>query len=81
MPYRYAKTLLTRAEVIAEVATRAKRLELTKDDTCQLTGVVAEVCNDPYDTLNHLLPEDCLTDANARSDYYYFMACAAGRRL
>ena len=82
MQFTYAPTLLSRQQVIEEIKRCAKIHELTSDDsTIKFYGIAEEIINDPCDTLNHKLPENCLTDANARSDYYYLIADEAASQL
>jgi hypothetical protein len=75
----YAKKQLTRDEVVAEVANRARRLGMddSLQDTALTMGIAREVVEEPVGFIHHRLPDRCLTDENAYSDYFYLIACDA----
>jgi hypothetical protein len=79
MTFTYSKKQLTRDEVVAEVATRARRLGMddSLEDTALTMGIAREVVEDPVNVIHHRLPDRCLTDENAYSDYFYLIACDA----
>ena len=83
MNYKLSTELLSRDEVITETVNRLQGGQLTDsfDDTCWVMNCVKEVVNDPYDTLNHDVPNNIINDENKLSDYYYLIACDVQKEL
>jgi len=77
MNFKFSETPLTRNEVIKETFNRLKDQEITDsfEDFVWTMNAVKEVVNDPYDTLNHIIPQNILNDENKLSDYFYLIAC------
>ena len=90
MNYKLSTELLSRDEVITETVNRlqpdkslGEELTLTDsyEDTCWVMKCIKEVVNDPYDTLNHVIPGNIFNDENKLSDYYYLIACDVQKEL